>query len=105
MSDPATQSRSLADRITQPSPDSTPAADRASSASGSKTSWAEEVASPIDEKPSSSLDDAQVDGATEPRGGSSLHDAQYEVEVKLSDIQGDENSPLYSVSSFEQLGM
>jgi hypothetical protein len=27
------------------------------------------------------------------------------VEVKLSDLQGDESSPLFSISSFEDLGM
>lgn len=53
----------------------------------------------------SSLGDAQGDGTVEPLGGSGLHDAQYEVEVKLSDLQGDVNSPLFSVSSFEELGM
>jgi len=38
-------------------------------------------------------------------GGSGLHDAQYEVEVKLSDLQGDVNSPLFSVKTFEELGI
>ncbi|TAQ83986.1 hypothetical protein B7494_g7691 [Chlorociboria aeruginascens] len=51
------------------------------------------------------LADAQVDGSGEPLGGSALHDAQYEVEVKLSDLQTDANSPLFSISSFEQLGI
>lgn len=70
------------------------------------TSWADEVASPITEKhEAGALEEAQVDGATEPLGGGVLQDGQYEVEVKLSDIQGDQSSPLYSVESFEQLGM
>lgn len=70
------------------------------------TSWADDVPSPTTEKnEESSLEAAQVDGATEPLGGSVLQDGQYEVEVKLSDIQGDQNSPLYSVETFEQLGM
>ena len=94
---------SLADRI------GTKPLDAASSSftpSGTTDSWADEVASPVAEKPESeSLGDAQVDGTVEPLGGSGLHDAQYEVEVKLSDIQGDVNSPLFSVSSFEELGM
>jgi ATP-dependent RNA helicase DDX19/DBP5 len=69
-------------------------------------SWSDEPTSPAAvEKPESSLSEAQVDGSSEPHGGSGLHDAQYEVEVKLSDIQGDENSPLFSVSTFESLGM
>ncbi|KAK1754691.1 P-loop containing nucleoside triphosphate hydrolase protein [Echria macrotheca] len=36
---------------------------------------------------------------------SNLVDNEYEVEVKLSDLQNDQESPLYSVSSFEQLGL
>ena len=83
----------------------TPSATTAQSSSESKPSWADEVASPTGEKPSNPLEEAQVDGTVEPLGGSGLHDAQYEVEVKLSDIQGDESSPLYSINSFEQLGM
>ncbi|PBP25487.1 ATP-dependent RNA helicase DBP5 [Diplocarpon rosae] len=72
----------------------------------SGASWAEETAAPADQKPeTSSLGDAQVDGTVENLGGSGLHDAQYEVEVKLSDIQGDTNSPLFSVSTFEELGI
>lgn len=69
-------------------------------------SWADEVASPVNES-GSSLAKAQMDGgATEQKGGSALQDVeQYEVEVKLSDIQGDEKSPLYSVKSFDQLGL
>ncbi|KAG4031744.1 hypothetical protein MFRU_008g01060 [Monilinia fructicola] len=70
------------------------------------SSWADEVASPAVEKTeASSLEQAQVDGATEPLGGGTLQDGQYEVEVKLSDIQGDQSSPLYSVETFEQLGI
>lgn len=70
------------------------------------TSWADEVASPtIEKNEGNPLEEAQLDGATEPLGGGTLQDGQYEVEVKLSDIQGDETSPLYSVETFEQLGM
>jgi len=36
---------------------------------------------------------------------SNLVENEYEVEVKLSDLQNDQESPLYSVSSFEQLGL
>ncbi|KAI3405048.1 DBP5 [Candida oxycetoniae] len=34
-----------------------------------------------------------------------LISSNYEVEVKLADIQADPNSPLYSVKSFEELGL
>jgi ATP-dependent RNA helicase DDX19/DBP5 len=67
------------------------------------TSWADEVASPTVAEPSSDLGAAQVDGSAESASG--LLDNQYEVEVKLSDLQGDVNSPLYSATSFEQLGL
>lgn len=51
------------------------------------------------------LDQAQMDGNVKPRGGSGLQDVEYEVEVKLSDLQENKDSPLYSITSFEQLGM
>jgi ATP-dependent RNA helicase DDX19/DBP5 len=94
---------SLADRISKP----VSAADTSASATPSaKKSWADEVASPTAGDSSNGIPAAQTDGATvEQGGGSELHDAQYEVEVKLSDIQSDTNSPLYSINSFEQLGM
>ena len=34
-----------------------------------------------------------------------LVDSSYEVKVKLADLQADPNSPLYSVKSFEELGL
>jgi len=34
-----------------------------------------------------------------------LHEGCYEVEVRLSDLQGDTGSSLYSISSFEKLGI
>ncbi|TVY86194.1 ATP-dependent RNA helicase [Lachnellula willkommii] len=93
---------SLADRITKPT---SPAAADATPAASSK--WSDEVASPAGDSKEgeSSLAAAQVDGQVEPLNGSGLHDGRYEVEVKLSDLQGDVNSPLFSISSFEQLGI
>jgi hypothetical protein len=103
-------SGSLSDRISAPlnaaSTSFTPAT--ASSTPGpakSTGSWADEVASPVNEG-ASSLVQAQMDGSGIKSGGSALHDVEeFEVEVKLSDIQGDEKSPLYSVKSFDQLGL
>lgn len=100
---------SLADRITKPlnaaSTSFSPSAAGAAPAQDSN-SWADEVASPPATKgDEGSLANTQLDGATETDGGSSLHDTQYDVEVKLSDIQGDVNSPLHSISSFEEIGM
>ncbi len=45
---------------------------------------------------------AQHDG---PADGTGLLESTYDVEVKLSDLQSDEANPLYSVQSFEQLGL
>jgi ATP-dependent RNA helicase DDX19/DBP5 len=106
MSDTPKASGSLADRITGPPASKLDAA----STSNPSSSWADEVASPVgvgneSKQLGATLEDAQLDGAAPPLAGSGLHDAQYEVEVKLSDIQGDKDSPLFSVSSFEELGM
>ena len=89
---------SLADRISAPS---------ATNTKPTIGSWADEVASPAEKNEKmGSLAGAQTDGATEVLGGSQLlPPSEYEVEVKLSDIQGDESSPLYSVNTFEELGM
>lgn len=46
-----------------------------------------------------------MDGSVEPLGGSGLHDGEFDVEVKLSDMQSDVHNPLYSVNTFEELGM
>ena len=51
-----------------------------------------------------SVSQAQTDGAGATSNGSDLHEPNYDVEVKLSDIQADPNNPLYSVKSFEDLG-
>ncbi|KAL1968414.1 hypothetical protein VTN77DRAFT_1943 [Rasamsonia byssochlamydoides] len=50
-------------------------------------------------------DTSEKDGAPEALGGSNLQESDYTVEVKLSDLQADPNNPLYSVSSFEELGL
>ena len=101
MSDTASGSGSLAARISKPE----------------HTSWADEVASPATEghptipaangnqSQPTTQNDGQVDGATEPFGGSELQEPDFEVEVKLADMQADPNNPLYSASSFEQLGL
>jgi len=50
---------------------------------------------------SSTAEEAKVETVED----SNLVENEYEVEVKLSDLQNDAESPLYSVSSFEQLGL
>lgn len=62
--------------------------------------------------PPSDIAKAQLDGASDAdfidsgAGGSGLNDSNFDVEVvKLSDIQNEEESPLYSVLTFEELGL
>ena len=52
------------------------------------------------------LEKAQYDGATDAQHGSSLDaEPSYNVNVRLIDAQADPNDPLYSIKSFEQLGL
>lgn len=54
----------------------------------------------------SSLQAAQLDGADEGQNGSGLTESkEFDVEVKLSDMQADPNNPLFSVKSFNDLGV
>jgi len=93
---------SLVDRITKPTEDAPPNATPAKDS----TSWADEVASPtVPTNVPDSIAESQSDGASGVLGGSSLHEPEYEVEVKLSNLQGDPNNPLYSLKSFDNIGM
>ena len=56
-------------------------------------------------KANDSLATSQLDGSSEAQGGSKLEEPEYDVSVKLSDMQADPNNPLYSVKSFEELGL
>ena len=56
-----------------------------------KTDWSESV--------------PQNDGASEVQNGSNLQEPEYNVEVKLSDLQDDPNNPLFSVKNFADLGL
>lgn len=76
---------SFGDRLSQPT-------------EGTSTSWA-------DDGQEESVNNTQMDGAAEPFNGSSLHEPDYAVDVKLSDLQADPNNPLFSVKSFEDLGL
>ena len=77
---------SLVDRITAPE--------------DGKTDWAAETAEATET--AETADTSQMDGATAYQGGGGgLLDSSYDVEVKLID----ENSPLYSVKRFEDLGL
>ena len=82
---------------------------------GQTNSWADDVNSPVDANDTAAEDakakenelaKAQVDGATEfQNGSSSIYEPTYNVDVKLSDVQADPNNPLYSIKSFDELGL
>jgi ATP-dependent RNA helicase DDX19/DBP5 len=92
---------SLADRITKPDESNTsgtrayhlPSADQTEHTTNLLKA---ETPAPIGD---------QTDGAPAQLGGSDLHEPEYNVEVKLSDLQADPNNPLYSVKNFEDLGL
>jgi len=97
MSSDAPAERSLADRITKDEP---------------KQSWADEVNSPVNEQspteqPSTepATDVPQTDGASDAFGGSTLQEPEYQVQVKLADLQADPDNPLFSAKSFEELSL
>ena len=99
----ASSGGSLADRISKPN-------------ASSGRSWADEVNSPAGANPppvqgnenkeaGDDVSQAQTDGASEPFNGSGLHEPEFNVEVKLADMQADPNNPLFSATTFEQLGL
>lgn len=118
---------SLADRITKPvgdqgdgvtpeEPSSTPSS---SKVIGKLSSWADEAEDESLEStnkvPAVKADTvggtgtiaaAQTDGASEAYGGEAgVVEPSYDVEIKLADIQANPNDPLYSIKSFEELGL
>jgi hypothetical protein len=67
----------------------------------STTTWADESAQ-MDGSTQAQGGSDQMDGSTQVQGGSDqMVEPEYDVEVKLID----ENSPLYSVKSFAELGL
>lgn len=80
---------SLESRITRSDPSEAPAAP--------------ETAPSHSEKNKSDLTSAQNDGAPDVMNGSGLQEPEYDVNVKLSDLQADPSNPLYSIKSFEEL--
>ncbi|KAK3501342.1 ATP-dependent RNA helicase dbp-5 [Neurospora crassa] len=78
----------LASRITKP--DGAPAA----------APEAASVSAPASEEPKAPENETSIEESQ-----SNLVKNEYEVEIKLSDLQNDTESPLYSVSSFDELGL
>ena len=123
---------SLSDRITKPevpqretdtaeesSTVQTPAAPPPAEAPKPTSSWADEAEDESAETPSAAEDskdnaekdgkgsgEGQTDGASEMLGGQvGVIEPSYEVEIKLADMQANPNDPLYSIKSFEELGL
>ena len=115
---------SLEDRISKPENGQMEANDSGSSAGtnvnaapfvpGGSTSWADETAEAatksgapaVNAEEKNEMSEAQTDGASGFMGGSSgIYDPSYEVNVKLSDLQANPNDPLFSIKSFEELGL
>ena len=83
-----------------------------------KFNWADDAETPTTENPPvlekkkkdeaateepGSVESAQQDGANTYLNGSKLDEPEFDVNVKLADLQEDPNNPLYSVQSFEDL--
>lgn len=60
-----------------------------------------EAAAPAE--PQSDLASAQGDGTFNAPGGDFIQDPEWDVEVKLKDLQADPDNPLYSIKSFNDL--
>ncbi|KAF2774225.1 DEAD-domain-containing protein [Teratosphaeria nubilosa] len=90
----------MADKETKPTP-------AVATNNTSKFSWADDAETPSTEKAAdNSLARAQTDGATSWLNGSSgLDEPEFDVNVKLADLQDDPNNPLYSAQTFEQLSL
>lgn len=83
--------------------EATPAA--TSAATPAAPSLADRITKDTPAAESTTETESQVDGAGEPQHGSELREPEYDVEVKLVDLQGDPNNPLYSIKAFEDLGL
>lgn len=70
---------------------------------GQKLDWAEEATTPVAEKGEKA--EANTDGASSWLKGSGLDEPEFDVNVKLADLQEDPNNPLYSVKNFEDLNL
>ncbi|CCH43922.1 hypothetical protein BN7_3477 [Wickerhamomyces ciferrii] len=64
-----------------------------------------EVKDEVKSEPKSESKDESKQTNDTPEQESNLIKSTYEVKVKLADLQADPNSPLYSIKSFEELGL
>ncbi|KAK6410538.1 RNA helicase required for poly(A+) mRNA export [Oleoguttula sp. CCFEE 5521] len=119
--------KSFADRLSFPDKTNGTSSDKPTE----KFNWADEVETPSEASPQpapiekvdateattkevpakpaasndSSLTMAQGDGASTWLNGSGLDEPEFDVNVKLADLQGDPNSPLNSIKSFDELNL
>lgn len=63
------------------------------------------AAPPTEETPAEESSDAQaqVDGAGPPGNGGDMVETEFNVEVKLADMQANPDNPLFSAKTFEEL--
>jgi ATP-dependent RNA helicase DDX19/DBP5 len=107
--------KSFEDRLTFPDDSKKPNGTnpQASTFTPSKFDWADEVTTPVQEKKEhtaagdkTSLEQSQTDGATTWLNGSAgLDEPEFDVNVKLADLQDDPNNPLYSAKTFDELNL
>ncbi|KXT03918.1 hypothetical protein AC578_9255 [Pseudocercospora eumusae] len=75
----------------------------------SNFSWADDEEASATAKSDEKTDDmskSQIDGAhTWLHGSRGLDEPEFDVDVKLADLQGDPNNPLYSIKSFDELNL
>ena len=73
---------------------------------GDTTKSDRHVAQTIDKPDDGALSKAQIDGASGLFGGTGgIYEPDYDVEIKLSDVQADPSNPLFSIKSFNELGL
>lgn len=119
--------KSLEERLTFPDSKTKPASTtkpnpNASTFTPGKFNWADEAETPTAdnaEETQSDLPQAQTDGAADDslamaqqdgattymHGSQGLDEPEFDVNVKLADLQDDPNNPLYSAKTFEELNL
>ena len=93
----------LADKLSAQTLSAEIAADMSSSKTANETSSTAESA-PVPDAADKTTK-VPEDGATAVSHGSELHETEYDVQIKLADLQADPNNPLYSVKTFQELNL
>ena len=97
---------SLEARISKPEEPETKAAPTDTSDSAKPAAANADAIKPTEKPEDSTVAKAQTDGAVaELNGGTGIYEPEYDVDVKLSDVQADPNNPLYSIKTFDELGL